>query len=73
MLLQEFFTSNLENTFGLYNYSKNKITVNGEYYIATAMTKLLNDKKNNELQGRSTYILEFTRTFKRLFVLGKKI
>ena len=24
---------------------KNKITVNGEYYIATAMTKLLNDKK----------------------------
>ena len=28
------------------NYSiKNKVTVNGEYYIATAMTKLLNDKK----------------------------
>ena len=24
---------------------KNKITVNGEYYIATAMTKLLNEKK----------------------------
>ena len=24
---------------------KNKITVNGEYYIATAMNKLLNEKK----------------------------
>ncbi len=24
---------------------KNKITVNGEYYVATAMTKLLNEKK----------------------------
>ena len=24
---------------------KNKITVNGEYYVATAMTKLLNENK----------------------------